>query len=146
VTAVDDFAVCKLILAELDGYEPDFRKKKREYRRAGLPSSSVPEAVGGSKDYTPSVDSADRDLSKLLVERSKALEAARKQLWKALKKTQAVVIEVPPLPDPVHYPCSNLRCPNVLEGSLTSGECARCRKHRSRYGLGYPEQPTSSTL
>lgn len=38
-------------------------------------------------------------------------------------------------------PCHNLRCNQLLEAGRTGGECSRCRKHRSRHGLAYPQVP-----
>jgi hypothetical protein len=46
-----------------------------------------------------------------------------------------------PIEDDPVIPCGNNDCGDALEVGRKSGECDKCRRHRSRHGLAWPKLP-----
>lgn len=134
-----------------------FTSRLDEYERGSLPSSSVPESVAGTKDYTPRPDRFDKtvrstrdsysilwyDLTKTLRELAKlevawipphpVLEPGRYRKWMddmdrlAREVRQARAVE-----------CANPHCVTMVERTavdrLIAGRCEPCYRYRQRNG------------
>ena len=130
------------IARALTELEPTAMKAKiREYLRGGLPAASLRDDAKGAESRLPLPDSFDRLLHEASRRYRQDLARAAALMERALRIQSGVLKVADPVPDHQHHPCRNPNCPNVLEGDLKSGECARCRKHRSRWRLAWPLLP-----
>jgi hypothetical protein len=89
--------------------------------------------IGPADEVDRAIRRIERTIDRSLNEAVRALTVAVEQL--AWYQT-ATGLEAEP-----EIPCHNLRCNQLLEAGRTGGECSRCRKHRSRHGLAYPQVP-----
>ncbi len=117
--------------------------KASELIRGGLAGGTSSERVSGSRDGgLPSFDKADRLVrQKRKLYRSALANAVRELRTAALLQTWFLVPVDRPEPDP---PCTNLGCEMVIT-DLGRLECARCRQHRSRYKMAWPNKPAEVT-
>ena len=90
-------------------------------------------AIGPADEVDRAIRRIERTIDRSLQEGLRALTIVVEQLhW----YQTATTLEAEP-----ETPCANLRCDQMLEAGRTGGECSRCRKHRSRHGISYPQVP-----
>lgn len=142
---------------------PEADRRYHEWTRGGHKKASIGE--GGSRgnehpipvsqkvrdrkpDGTPTrwgpigpADDVDREIRRRRKTLFEALLAANNALIRAEQELTWFLKTADPIEDPPEIPCANLRCTNMLEPGRNEGECSRCRKHKSRHGLSYPQQP-----
>jgi hypothetical protein len=117
---------------------PVFHRRRREWGRGGFPASSIPEAIShGAEPPLPMMDAVDRRLDRDTKRlRSLIVEAA--DLANELDRLLNFwLIAAPAIPDP--DPCRN--CNELMPFGERRRTCAKCRMHRSRYGLDWPNKP-----
>jgi hypothetical protein len=146
----------------LQGLISMIERREAEWTRGGHRKSSIGEGSRGSEfpipvsqkvrdrrnDGTPTrwgqVGPAD-DVDRLIGRHKKAWERALVDAANALTRaaqSAAWFCEIAdPIEDPPETPCANLRCTDMLEEGRHSGECAKCRKHRSRHNIEWPLLP-----
>lgn len=137
-------------LGELAGQvdPPSFLAGVAQLLRGGLPGQSMSDGRGSSAGI-PGFDKFDRLLRRKR-RRYLQLYAEIERGLRELDQMQQWLLPAPALtPDEERgkVPCANLRClptdehPNwgYLEAGRKSGECGRCRLHRHRHGLEYPD-------
>jgi hypothetical protein len=142
---------------------PIIRQRVNEWTRGGHKKVSIGE--GGSRgnehpipisqkvrdrndDGTPTrwgqvgpADNVDRDIRRHERGFLRALEDADVALTRAAQHAAWFTEIAEPIDDPPEIPCGNLRCTDPLDPGRTTGECSKCRKHRSRHGTAWPTMP-----
>ena len=114
-----------------------FRSKAREWRRGGLPRTSFSDGPRGSETPLMASDTFDRWLAMTEKTYAKHIIQAVNALETALRAQNGLLIKAPAVPDEPEFPCKNLACGNLHHRE--TAECDRCRQHRHRYGLTYPQ-------
>lgn len=124
--------------------------------RGGLPAQSFGEGRGGERAL-PSLDREDRQLINLRADYVDVLRQITRLVPLALRLQNAAVNVHIPKPSDFAMPCSNTLCVPTPEfperGFLSSDdidhgrkECSRCRKHRHKYGVAYPQKTKPGEL
>lgn len=142
MTADDaNLAAIDKLRAELDPRA--FRLRVREYRRGGLPASSVPEAISRtSEPPLPMLEGYDRQLLERERQYSRHLRDAYEELRSAWAIQNSILIASEAVPDePVRF-CSTCSEPFSDKDAQGAAECARCRQHRRRHGEAWPNVRT----
>lgn len=127
----------RMLVAELEPHQ--FRARMRDWQKGGLPSSSMPEGSRTAEAPLPLPDRFDRMLrERWFGYRADILKAAA-LLERALRAQNWLLQPAERLPEETPVPCANLACTQTLEPGRQSGECSRCRVHRHRHGLPWPQ-------
>jgi hypothetical protein len=140
------------LLGLLDGFDlVAFGSKIAEYRRGGLPAQSMSDGRGG-REGIGGLDKMDKKMRRAQKLMERGFRDLVKQAQTLAYLHDSVLVSAPPVtadPEPDRVPCANLRCLpteehpewGFLDRSRLSGECGKCRVHRHRYGLEWPDLP-----
>lgn len=147
----------KRALADIEEFarrlDPEaLNRKVKWWRRYGLPSGSMGESSRSSETPLPLPDSFDEALKRTVLGYRDDIEQAAVALRRAISRQNTIMLEAPAVPDEARAPCGNLACVptpqhpewGYLEPGRQSGECTRCRVHRSRHGMAFPQQRAES--
>jgi hypothetical protein len=154
----------------------EFYRLLDELTRGGLPGQSMGDGIRSGGRPMPKLDPFDQILARtrreayvtvFLIERyrkSRNLQGVERELSKFHNLVQSVTAVYEPKPDPESIPCANVAClpepdpampdrtkfgfltEKDLEEGRRKGECQRCRTHRTRHGLAWPNKLRQSDL
>jgi hypothetical protein len=126
---------------------PVLRERMAYWERAGFPGSSIPEAlvIGNGHDVEPGGDELEKRMrtdiawlkrqTKWLEDKSRDFALDMRRCVDRYARTER------PKDEEKLAPCKNPPCDNQVRVRVER-TCARCRWHKSKYGLAWPKRRT----
>lgn len=135
------------LLDELERDAETFDRRIAELRRGGLPSSSMGGSSRGAETPLPLPDRIDQFLLQQRRTRRESVSVALKAIQRAAQAQRSIVETVKDAEkELVQWSCENPACATgLLEPGRRKGECSKCKVHKHRYGLSWPNMPEQAT-
>lgn len=117
----------------------DIRHRAHEWTRGGYPTTSMPEHGTQTDPPILTFDRDDRTIHHMLTDYQLHLTKAAVHLEHARRIEGWFRNTAKPPEEPGQFMCSNSACTDPLEQGRRTGECDKCRRHRSRHALAWPK-------